>query len=104
MHEIAERPLLTFGLSGYNHAHFIENAILGTLSQTYTPLEIILSDDHSSDGTFQIMQHTAAGTEQDFFDLIVSWLVATTLHSGASTSCSENSNNVKKKAVRSTSV
>jgi GT2 family glycosyltransferase len=60
MLEIAERPLLTFGLSGYNHARFIENAILGALSQTYTPLEIILSDDHSSDETFQIMRRMAA--------------------------------------------
>ena len=60
MLEIAETPLLTFGLSGYNHAQFIENAILGAFCQTYTPLEIILSDDHSSDETFQIMQRMAA--------------------------------------------
>ena len=60
MLEVLEKPLLTFGLSAFNHEAFIENAILGAFSQTYTPLEIILSDDCSSDNTFEIMLRMAA--------------------------------------------
>lgn len=54
-----ERPLITFVLIAYNHEKFIEEAVQGAFSQTYTPLEIILSDDVSSDRTFEIMQKLA---------------------------------------------
>jgi glycosyltransferase involved in cell wall biosynthesis len=50
-----ERPLITFALFAYNQEQFIEEAVQGALSQTYSPLEIILSDDNSSDQTFRIM-------------------------------------------------
>jgi glycosyltransferase involved in cell wall biosynthesis len=48
-------PLVTFALFAYNQEQFIEQAVAGALSQTYSPLEVILSDDCSSDGTFKIM-------------------------------------------------
>ena len=51
-----QRPLVTFALLAYNQEVFIREAIEGALSQTYTPLEIILSDDCSNDRTFQEMQ------------------------------------------------
>lgn len=51
-----ERPLITFALFAYNQQEFIEEAVYGALSQTYSPLEIILSDDCSSDQTFEIME------------------------------------------------
>jgi glycosyltransferase involved in cell wall biosynthesis len=54
-----ERPLITFALLAYNQERFIEEAIRGALSQTYSPLEIILSDDFSRDETFEIMQRMA---------------------------------------------
>lgn len=38
---------------------FIREAIAGAFSQTYTPTEIILSDDCSDDGTWDIMQEMA---------------------------------------------
>lgn len=53
------RPLLTFLIIGYNQEPFIREAIAGAFSQTYSPLEIILSDDHSTDKTFKIMQEMA---------------------------------------------
>jgi len=55
----AERPLITFALIAYNQEQFIEEAVQGALSQTYSPLEIILSDDGSSDRTFAIMTRMA---------------------------------------------
>jgi glycosyltransferase involved in cell wall biosynthesis len=58
---IQEKPLITFALFAYNQERFIREAVEGALSQTYSPLEIILSDDCSSDGTFEIMHNLAAG-------------------------------------------
>lgn len=62
-----ERPLVTFALFAYNQEKYIREAVEGTFAQTYEPLEIILSDDCSSDRTFEIMQEMAAaykGTHQ----------------------------------------
>ena len=58
-----DRPLITLALFAYNQEKFIREAIEGTFSQTYEPLEIILSDDCSSDLTFEIMQEMAAAYE-----------------------------------------
>lgn len=54
------KPLLTFMIGAYNHERFIAEAVQGAFSQTYSPLEIILSDDGSRDRTFQIMKEMAA--------------------------------------------
>ncbi len=56
----SEKPLVSFTLLGCNQEHFIREAIAGALAQTYSPLEIILSDDCSTDRTFAIMQEMAA--------------------------------------------
>lgn len=55
-----ERPLVTFALFAFNQQPFVRAAIEGAFSQTYGPLEIILSDDFSKDQTFGIMQEMAA--------------------------------------------
>lgn len=54
------RPLVTFALFAYNQEQYVRQAIEGAFGQTYEPLEIILSDDCSSDRTFEIMQEMAA--------------------------------------------
>lgn len=51
-----KRPLISFVLIAYNQEEYIEEAIKGALSQTYSPLEIILSDDCSPDNTFVVMK------------------------------------------------
>ncbi len=56
INEISERPLVTFALFAYNQEKYIREAVEGAFAQTYTPLEIILSDDCSTDQTFEIMQ------------------------------------------------
>ena len=58
---LEERPLVTFALFAYNQEKYIREAIEGAFAQTYEPLEIILSDDCSTDQTFEIMQEMAAG-------------------------------------------
>jgi glycosyltransferase involved in cell wall biosynthesis len=52
-------PLVTFALIAYNQEPYIGEAIQGAFAQTYSPLEIILSDDYSSDRTFEIMTRMA---------------------------------------------
>lgn len=54
--EINKQPRISLLLFTYNHEKFIEKAIQGAFSQTYEPLEIILSDDCSTDSTFSIMK------------------------------------------------
>jgi len=51
-----KRPLVTFAIVTYNQEKFVREAVKGALGQDYDPLEIILSDDCSSDGTFEIMR------------------------------------------------
>lgn len=53
------KPLFTLFIYAFNHEKFIREAIEGAFSQTYTPIEIILSDDCSNDNTWQIMQEMA---------------------------------------------
>ncbi len=55
------KPLITFVLLSYNQEQFIRDAIEGALSQTYSPLEIIFSDDCSTDSSFEIFKEAAAG-------------------------------------------
>lgn len=57
----SDRPLVTFALFAYNQEDYVGEAIAAAFAQTYSPLEIILSDDCSSDRTFAIMQEMAAG-------------------------------------------
>lgn len=56
----ADRPLVTFALFAYNQQEYIREALDGALSQSYQPLEIILSDDCSTDRTFDIMREVVA--------------------------------------------
>ena len=58
-----DRPLVTFALFAYNQEEYIREAVKAAFAQTYEPLEIILSDDCSSDRTFEIIQEMAAAYE-----------------------------------------
>lgn len=53
-------PRLTFFVLAYNQERYIREAVAGAFAQNYSPLEILLSDDCSSDRTFEIMQEMAA--------------------------------------------
>ncbi len=55
------RPLLTFAIFAYNQESLVQEAVEAAFAQTYSPLEIILSDDFSQDRTFNIMKAVAAG-------------------------------------------
>ncbi|MEO5658926.1 MAG: glycosyltransferase [Polaromonas sp.] len=59
----SESPLVTFVLFAYNQKSFIAEAVKGALSQTYSPLQIILSDDASTDGTYEVMREMVSKYE-----------------------------------------
>jgi glycosyltransferase involved in cell wall biosynthesis len=55
----SEKPdLVTMALLTYNQEKTIAEAVKGVLSQSYSPLEIIISDDCSTDSTFSVIQST----------------------------------------------
>jgi glycosyltransferase involved in cell wall biosynthesis len=53
-------PLVSFLVASYNQEKYTRAAVEGAFSQTYSPLEIILSDDDSPDGTYGIMKEMAS--------------------------------------------
>ena len=48
-------------LIAYNQQSTVAAAIAGALAQSYQPLEIVISDDASTDRTFEAMQRAVAG-------------------------------------------
>ncbi|WP_205574935.1 glycosyltransferase family A protein [Akkermansia muciniphila] len=57
----SEFPSISIILTGHNEESSIRDAIRSVFGQDYEgPVEIILSDDGSSDGTFAVMQEMAA--------------------------------------------
>ena len=57
------RPPVTLFVMAYRQEALVAEAIAGAFAQTYEPLEIILSDDASPDGTFRLMEEMAAAYE-----------------------------------------
>ena len=55
------RPLATMLLLAYQQQATIEAAVRAALAQTYSPLEIVISDDASTDSTWAAIEHAVAG-------------------------------------------
>ncbi len=49
-------PTLSVIIANYNHGHCIQNALQAVLKQSFTPLEIILIDDASTDNSLDILK------------------------------------------------
>ena len=60
MSGIQEKPLVTISMAAYNQERFIRDSVRGVLAQTYEPLEIVISDDHSTDRTWEIINEEVA--------------------------------------------
>jgi len=54
------KPVLTFALFTFNQEKFVAEAVRGALGQTYSPLEIVISDDYSTDSTFEVIEKEIA--------------------------------------------
>jgi glycosyltransferase involved in cell wall biosynthesis len=55
-------PLITIILLCYKHEKFVAEAVRGVLSQTYSPLEIVIVDDCSPDRTADVIEEALAGS------------------------------------------
>lgn len=47
-----DRPLVTVAIPMYNNARFIAETINSVLAQTFTDFELLIYDDHSTDGSY----------------------------------------------------
>ena len=52
--------LISILITAYNCENFIENAIKSAINQTYKNIEILISDDCSTDSTLKVIQKYAA--------------------------------------------
>ena len=53
------KPLISYVVTTYNIENYVEESVSCAFEQTYSPLEIVLSDDCSTDSTFEIMERMA---------------------------------------------
>jgi glycosyltransferase involved in cell wall biosynthesis len=53
-------PLVSILLPSYNHEQYVEEAIASLLNQTYKNIELIIIDDFSADGTFEMIRRLAS--------------------------------------------
>jgi glycosyltransferase involved in cell wall biosynthesis len=54
------RPLVSIGLPVYNGGNYLRTAVENVLSQTYDDLELVISDNASTDDTAEICREAAA--------------------------------------------
>ena len=50
------QPLVTVVIASYNHRQYVEKAILSITTQSYQPLELIVIDDGSTDGSGELLE------------------------------------------------
>jgi glycosyltransferase involved in cell wall biosynthesis len=55
-------PLISAVIPSYNHRGFIGEAIASVRSQTYQPVEIVVIDDGSTDGSFEYIEREFGGS------------------------------------------
>ncbi len=56
---MGNNPLVSIVAVSYNQEGYIKDSLMSLLSQDYSPLQIIVSDDQSTDLTFQILSEIA---------------------------------------------
>ena len=55
-----KQPLVTVVMPAYNAEAYVEKAIRSVIHQTYSNWELVVVDDRSTDGTYEIIQRVAA--------------------------------------------
>lgn len=60
-----EKPLISIALCTYNGDKYLKQQLDSLISQTYRPIEVVVTDDASQDGTLEILNQYA--TKYNFF-------------------------------------
>jgi len=60
MNKSSELPLISFCLKSFNQKALFRDAFKAAIAQSYPNLEIIISDDHSTDGSDELIQSMIA--------------------------------------------
>lgn len=55
-------PLISVVIPSYNHRRYIGEAIASALSQTHRPIEVVVIDDGSTDGSFEQIERAFGGS------------------------------------------
>lgn len=58
-----EKPLISVLMPVYNVRDYVLDALNSILTQTYERIELIIIDDHSNDGTYEIIKKLTAGNK-----------------------------------------
>jgi len=53
--------LVSILIPTFNRSHWLQNAVRSALHQSYDDLEVIVSDNASSDNTYEVMRDIVAG-------------------------------------------
>jgi len=56
---VKKQPLVSIGIPTYNHLRTLQQTVESALKQDYQPLEIVISDNASDDGTEEFCRKTA---------------------------------------------
>ena len=68
---IVEKPLASFCVKSYNQKKHLIEALKGAFAQTYRPLEIVISDDGSTDGSWEYIQQAVEEFKKSHDDVPV---------------------------------
>ena len=63
----SDTPLVSVIIPSYNHIDFVEDAIKSVVGQTYSNIELIVIDDGSSDGSFELLKDLSSKYEFELF-------------------------------------
>ncbi len=53
---MSKRPRVSVAMASYNHANFVHQSVESALSQSFEDLELVVTDDGSSDGTADVLR------------------------------------------------
>lgn len=66
-----EAPLVSILVPAYNHEKYLDDTMKGILAQTYTNLELIITDDCSTDHTYQRIEEWSSKLKEKFDTVLI---------------------------------